>query len=197
MLAPAITLSVLLLSYQLIKTTIAYQGVPVLACGVSGNWDYAQSYCQSHGCYGLASIAEGQNENVRAECGSTDCWVGLQCVSDTWQWSDGSSYSWTNWASGRPNACECGKIETSSYVSAGQWVNDGCIYDKTFVCDCPSYNDVACTPQPTTPKPTTPKPTTPKPTTSEATTPEPTTPEPTTSEPTTSEANPTTPATTD
>ena len=68
-------------------------------------WNEAEQWClDNHGRH-LASIhSDCQNSAAAAVC--DECWLGATCQDGEWddfEWSDGSSFSYTSWADGEPN----------------------------------------------------------------------------------------------
>ncbi|MGH0132087.1 UNVERIFIED_CONTAM: hypothetical protein FKN15_027708 [Acipenser sinensis] len=69
----------------------------------SKTWSEAQHYCRS--CYSDLVTVTPQNEPVLT-ASATDTWIGLNRIPGGWQWSDGDSSSYYNWAPGEPNNSE-------------------------------------------------------------------------------------------
>lgn len=70
-------------------------------------WTEAKAYCESLGGH-LATITSQEEQNIVASLvlsgDKNSYWLGGQKDSaDNWSWIDGSTWSYTNWASGEPN----------------------------------------------------------------------------------------------
>ena len=67
------------------------------------NWDDARSYCQKLEGE-LASVTSSETNDFLTTLTQEKCWIGGYTEDrDTWQWSDGSPWGYTNWANGEPN----------------------------------------------------------------------------------------------
>ena len=69
----------------------------------STTWDKALRECQSlEGT--LASIPNNATNEFLLSIATKDCMVGgLKSTDGTWTWTDGSTWSFTNWAPGEPS----------------------------------------------------------------------------------------------
>ncbi|XP_017212436.1 C-type mannose receptor 2-like isoform X2 [Danio rerio] len=104
------------------------------------NWTDAQSHCRLH--YTDLVSVRNQNENQQLEKfindspkpePGSDVWIGL--FRDSWQWSDQSNYSFSNWKLGEPN--NVGDHENCTAVekdAQGQWIDISCDHQLPFVC---------------------------------------------------------------
>ncbi|XP_039467533.1 lymphocyte antigen 75-like [Oreochromis aureus] len=96
--------------------------------GVSKSWGDAQSHCRDH-YTDLASVRnQSESQQLKAIATSTT-WIGL--YRNSWKWSDGSTFSFTNWFSNSPSTVVTSSCGASSSVN---WVNSNCIYTRKFVC---------------------------------------------------------------
>ena len=67
---------------------------------------------------------------------SDDVWIGGQCESESWSWSDGTVWNYTKWHS---------QIDLSQYTSdvairliyPGQWDITPKSFRRYFICQCP------------------------------------------------------------
>ena len=76
------------------------------------NYPEAEAFCTEIGAT-IASIrSAAENELARTACGGSTCWIGLEEIggnawtpkaSQTWQWVDGSTATYTNWIGSEPN----------------------------------------------------------------------------------------------
>lgn len=97
---------------------------------VTQTWEEAQAYCQARGGH-LAVINDAAENtalfNYMKSQGYDSAYFGLSDAAqeDNWQWVDGSSLTYTNWASGEPNN-EGGEDYAMFYhkFTDGKW-NDG------------------------------------------------------------------------
>ena len=66
-------------------------------------WDEARSHCQNLEGE-LASVTSFETNDFLTTFTREECWIGGYTENgDTWQWTDGSPWGYTNWASGEPN----------------------------------------------------------------------------------------------
>uniref|UniRef100_A0A3Q0RL47 C-type lectin domain-containing protein n=1 Tax=Amphilophus citrinellus TaxID=61819 RepID=A0A3Q0RL47_AMPCI len=93
------------------------------------SWNDAQSYCREN--YTDLATVRNQSENKQLKMMVTSyTWIGL--YRNSWKWSDGSAYSFINWAN---------KISTrvtascASFFGVGNWLNSECKYLRPFVCN--------------------------------------------------------------
>uniref|UniRef100_A0A3P9ATL3 C-type lectin domain-containing protein n=1 Tax=Maylandia zebra TaxID=106582 RepID=A0A3P9ATL3_9CICH len=67
---------------------------------VSETWKNAQSYCRVKHT-DLASVRnQSENEQLKMMLNNSPTWIGL--YRNAWMWSDGSAYSFPNWAPNKP-----------------------------------------------------------------------------------------------
>uniref|UniRef100_A0A3Q0SQ50 C-type lectin domain-containing protein n=1 Tax=Amphilophus citrinellus TaxID=61819 RepID=A0A3Q0SQ50_AMPCI len=92
-------------------------------------WDDAQSYCRKYYSDLVSVRNQSENEQLQNLLNNSHTWIGL--YRNSWKWSDGSAYSFTNWAPNNPSNVDtrsCGNIY------AGKWYNGGCTNYMYFVC---------------------------------------------------------------
>lgn len=100
----------------------------------SMNWSAAQSYCREK-YTDLISINTVQ-DNTKITglmllniLNTQTAWIGLYKTS--WEWSDGSNATYTNWKSGEPkDGKDCALMETSS----ASWSGEDCDKNHDFLC---------------------------------------------------------------
>jgi len=99
----------------------------------AGTWEDSQAYAQAYGG-NLVTIEDADQETwLRSEYGDELFWTGLNDfdTEDLWQWADGSSSVYANWAAGQPDNIYGGHGVVTNYQvdwphSGGtQWVNMG------------------------------------------------------------------------
>ena len=102
----------------------------------TSDWDNAEAYCASRG-YHLATIeSDAENGFVASQLwgSANDWWIGLNdvAVEGTFVWVSGSTSSYRNWRSGRPDGGDCVQIERDE---SDQWNDRGCTNTRSFVCE--------------------------------------------------------------
>uniref|UniRef100_A0A3Q4GUF8 C-type lectin domain-containing protein n=1 Tax=Neolamprologus brichardi TaxID=32507 RepID=A0A3Q4GUF8_NEOBR len=96
---------------------------------VSETWKNAQSYCRVKHT-DLASVRnQSENEQLKMMLINSPTWIGL--YRNSWMWSDGSAYSFPNWAPNKPLSDDnysCGTIFLE------KWHNSACNGYNYFLC---------------------------------------------------------------
>ena len=115
------------------------------------NWFEAEDFCRSLGGH-LASfssdtisslVASGQQLNLR----NSFPWIGFNILNTTngYQWSDGSSVSFTNWDTNQPdnynNNEPCVQMRTSQ-----KWNDINCYVELGWACKIPKGIDPSIRP---------------------------------------------------
>jgi Ca2+-binding RTX toxin-like protein len=113
---------------------------------ITSTWENAQKYCENLG--GTLAIINDSEENTALfnymkSKGYNSAYFGLSDVvtEGSWQWVDGSSVTYTNWASGEPNG-----RRSENYgmfykdFNNGKWNDGDFIYDvnqhtANFICE--------------------------------------------------------------
>ena len=99
----------------------------------AGTWENSQAYAQAYGG-NLVTIEDADQEAwLRSEYGDELFWTGLNDfdTEDLWQWADGSSSVYSNWAANQPDSVYGGHGVVTNYQvdwphSGGtQWANMG------------------------------------------------------------------------
>ncbi|XP_057188917.1 snaclec A10-like isoform X4 [Triplophysa rosa] len=77
-----------------------------------------------------SACLEEQNQICSVSGDTRWVWIGLS--SDSWQWSDQWSLSFTNWAAGQPSAS--GDCVAMSTTDSGKWIQNSCVLQYPFIC---------------------------------------------------------------
>eukprot|EP00092_Neocalanus_flemingeri_P103470 GFUD01132424.1.p1 GENE.GFUD01132424.1~~GFUD01132424.1.p1 ORF type:complete len:210 (-),score=23.60 GFUD01132424.1:209-838(-) len=107
------------------------------------SWSDAESVCVLHQGW-LATIESAGENGFINGIATTDAWIGLfrilPAVTPFWAWIDGSTLSYTNWASGQPDNGDGNQncVQLYVYGCSGQalcWDDDFCEERKAYVCE--------------------------------------------------------------
>jgi len=121
------------------------EGETFVASDCTMSFADAEDYCVGKGMH-LASIhSDDENDAALEVC--TSCWIGAYRESSSFNWTDGTSWDYTNWASGKPDNDDCARLKTS-----GQWNDNECTKTKKALCRV--SDTTTTTAQPTTDEPT-------------------------------------------
>ncbi|XP_028985460.2 macrophage mannose receptor 1-like [Betta splendens] len=94
-------------------------------------WSDARNYCRVN-FNDLPTIDNSvDNENIRSKIPSA-VWIGLYRLA--WKWSDGSSSSFTNWQSGKPDNKPTNNQYCVAENNQHQWYDDVCQNKYAFIC---------------------------------------------------------------
>ena len=103
------------------------------------SWNDARAKCQLHGGELVSITSKREEEKVKELLshivGNVYFWSGLNDIGKEgkYVWSDGSDYSYINWAEGDPNNFnnneDCMLLETSM-----RWYDYGCEKQEYFIC---------------------------------------------------------------
>ena len=114
-----------------------------LFCTDTKSWTDAQAYCNSYG-YNMAAPQDAAenawvNKVVYKIAGSSvKWWFGYndRTTEGTWEWEDGSTSSYTDWASGEPNDAGSGEdcAQFGRFTNKG-WNDEPCSSTFYFVCE--------------------------------------------------------------
>ena len=114
--------------------TTYYEGLFV-ASEETMTFEEAEEYCQALGMH-LASIhSDAENDAASDVCCS--CWIGLHCMNGDqydFEWTDGTSWNYTNWNSGEPNNWWNTNEDCVHMYSSGKWNDNQCSADKKALC---------------------------------------------------------------
>ncbi|KAH7713580.1 macrophage mannose receptor 1-like protein [Aphelenchoides avenae] len=109
-------------------------------------WDQANAQCKAYGGT-LASIHNREESIFLANYAASvaaELYVHIGLRADAarqWTWTDGTPYSFTNWAAGQPDnylgAQYCGSLVTQSVgpYTAGQWDDYNCAGVTNAFCE--------------------------------------------------------------
>lgn len=110
-------------------------------------WEVAKAFCQDIGGGNLASItSDDENLFITSLTEGSSVWIGGNDPTNAndWQWSDGSSWEYVNWASatnepnkwlGNPEDCvELYGSDKSSGDQKGQWNDQMCNFEIGVIC---------------------------------------------------------------
>ncbi|XP_022086669.1 macrophage mannose receptor 1-like isoform X2 [Acanthaster planci] len=124
--------------YRVVDSTVTWQDALDACRGLRSNAD-------------LVSIANA-DENAfvltmsRRTLTYNEYWIGLNdfAVEGTWEWSDGTYSTYTNWASSEPNDSS-GKEHCSvmRWSTDGSWNDANCANSKRYICEYP-LNVISC-----------------------------------------------------
>ena len=100
------------------------------------SWQDAENFCQIEGGH-LASVHSAGENNFLSKLNSATMWLGgTDAKTDgTWEWSDGSRFSFDNWAPGEPNNINKDQhCLTTNFKTTGQWDDANGIHKMKFAC---------------------------------------------------------------
>ena len=93
------------------------------------SWSEAQTYCRQH-YTDLAIVRSTAEKQQIQDIMANNGWIGLFRGSSSW--SDGSSSSFTYWASGQPDNPSHHCVRTLR--NGARWEDDGCTSRHPFFC---------------------------------------------------------------
>uniref|UniRef100_A0A914VE10 Uncharacterized protein n=1 Tax=Plectus sambesii TaxID=2011161 RepID=A0A914VE10_9BILA len=122
------------------------------------SWTEAERYCESqvqNGTIGsLASITEISDANIIATLlqhpsVNSNLWIGAFAYHGAlFQWTDESTFAYTNWAPGQPPPHPDGCVQvcqkTDSTCTQGKWTVVPCESTQSFICDNLIYTGKDC-----------------------------------------------------
>ena len=99
-------------------------------------WADAQTYCEDEGG-NLVSVHSAEENDHVAGLVSGELWLGGSDADaeDDWRWTDGSSFSYSNWAPHQP--ANYGGNEDClviNWLGIIMWNDQPCSEEKSFVC---------------------------------------------------------------
>ena len=76
----------------------------------------------------------------RATTGTQGMWIGGQRKGNSFQWSDGTAFDYTNWDADQPNKFSYENcILWKSLSSSTKWHDANCGIEKAYVCKKPAW----------------------------------------------------------
>ena len=129
-----------------ITNRVSFNGHSYYVFDLSEVTDYAQAmeYCRSLGGYMATITSQEENDFLYAyikSLGYKNAYFGLSDAAreDTWVWSNGEVFAYSNWAPGEPNSSKEDYAMFYSKYSDGKW-NDGSFgKGSVFICEWDSY----------------------------------------------------------
>uniref|UniRef100_U3JY95 C-type lectin domain-containing protein n=1 Tax=Ficedula albicollis TaxID=59894 RepID=U3JY95_FICAL len=110
-------------------------------------WHSARSVCRELGG-NLASIHNNQVQaflTFHLKDVASETWIGLNDINseDTYLWTDGSVFDYSNWAQGFPfrdkfTVTDCITMTKGSAYHGGLWENTDCQHKKSYICQMDS-----------------------------------------------------------
>ena len=104
------------------------------------DWKDAETHCQLEGGH-LVSIRSTEENQFVTKFVKMDTWIGANDFNSEgdWEWSDGSTWDYSDWNPGNPNhdhlsmlsVRHCGIIETSYNK---KWEDENCNQVINFIC---------------------------------------------------------------
>ena len=84
-------------------------------------WIEAQLQCQSLGG-DLASVTNSVINDFLTTLTRDQAWIGGMKIHGNWQWTDGSTWGYTNWARNQPDDAHGGQDRTQfNWGETGKW----------------------------------------------------------------------------
>ena len=83
----------------------------------------------------MASVTSSETNNFLTTLTQKKCWIGGYTEDkDTWQWTDGSPWEYTNWGTGQPDRpFDQHKLQLN-FNGLGKWDNLESWHKKPFIC---------------------------------------------------------------
>ena len=84
-------------------------------------WSEAEQFCELKNAH-LASITNSETNSFLTTLITEEYWIGgyKNMSFDSWEWSDGSSWGYTNWYSNQPNGRNETKLMLNKFTN-GTW----------------------------------------------------------------------------
>ena len=99
-------------------------------------FEEAEECCNALGMH-LASIHSDDEMDEAKDVCSGACWIGLHCMDNDqydFEWTDGTSWDYTNWNSGEPNNWWNTNEDCVHTKSSGKWNDNTCSTNKKALC---------------------------------------------------------------
>ena len=99
----------------------------------SQSWDQARTACQQFNA-DLASIPDEATNTFLTTLTTGSSWIGGYFDQELWKWSDGSTWSYTNFCSGQPDYSAKHVVFNCAWRNdgVGQW--DDATSSPSFIC---------------------------------------------------------------
>jgi len=109
------------------------------------SWEAARLTCACSNSGELVSITSAEeNTLVTNTAGDTEnTWIGAHDIGaeNTFEWTDGTSWSYTNWRENHPNnGGTDGNQDCVSMTTAGEWDDVACGSERQFICEKPDLD---------------------------------------------------------
>ena len=99
-------------------------------------WEDAQSYCQNLGAELASVTTEGENDFLTTLTQERAFIGGYKDDTDSWQWSDGSTWDYTNWSTGQPDDAQGMQgYVVINYKTEGPWDDEWYTATYPFICE--------------------------------------------------------------
>ena len=100
-------------------------------------WEAAEQYCVERGSH-LAAVHSIDEMQFLSNLTTKHAWIGLEWKENSYQWTDGSQFNFSNWNSGEPNKPgeeNCVEVlHQDKTGSHGYWNDRRCDYNKAPIC---------------------------------------------------------------
>jgi hypothetical protein len=115
---------------------------PYMFCADAESWTTAQATCDDYG-YHMLTIDDA-SENTWADdtadtFSTTKWWIGLndRATEGSFEWEDGTPFSYSNWSSGEPNNSGGGEdcAQINRYHPSQTWNDEPCSNSFYFICE--------------------------------------------------------------
>ena len=121
-------------------------------CVLQLSWDASRSSCSCDNAAELASIDTVDVNTLVSDLSGTveKTWIGGSdaAIEDTWTWTDGTAWSYTNWKSGQPNNGGTDGQNCLSMNTDGTWDDVDCTTLRQYVCTKPDSDQAPLTSNP-------------------------------------------------
>ena len=102
------------------------------------SWSDAENFCQNEGGHLVSVTNEGVNDYMLIRVGQRQVWIGAndQRQEGTWEWTDSSTFKFTDWAPGQPGkerSENCAEFYNTNEYQRG-WNDLDCEASLNFVC---------------------------------------------------------------
>nr|XP_055063219.1 C-type lectin domain family 4 member M-like [Misgurnus anguillicaudatus] len=97
-------------------------------------WTESRRYCRERGADLIIINNKEEQDFINKNSGKDNLWIGLSDsdVEGRWKWVDGSTQSYSFWASGEPNG---GRRENCVVSYSSGWVDYSCVIAFKWICE--------------------------------------------------------------